>query len=99
MYETLLPGFKRHATKIINYEKGKYRGAADDICNLKYKAPKEIPVVFHNGSLYDYHFIMKELAEEFEGQFECLWENAEKYITFSVPIKKNLTMVNQLYTK
>ena len=50
---------------------GKYRGAAH-IYNLKYKTPKEIPVVFHNVSTYDYHFIIKELAEEFEGQFECL---------------------------
>ena len=25
---------------------GKYRGAAHDICNLRYKTPKEIPVVF-----------------------------------------------------
>ena len=54
---------------------GKYRGAAHNICHLKYKIPKEIPVVFHNGSTYDYHFIIKELAEEFEGQFECLGEN------------------------
>ena len=30
------------------------------------------------------------MAEKFEGQFECLGENAEKYITFSVPIKKEL---------
>ena len=49
---------------------GKYRGAAHDICNLRYKIPKEIPAVFHNGSTYDYHFIIKELAEEFEGKFE-----------------------------
>ena len=41
---------------------GKYRGAAHDICNLRYKTAKEIPVVFHNGSAYDYHFIIKELA-------------------------------------
>ena len=66
----------------------KYRGAAHDICYLRYKIPKEIPVVFHNGSIYDYHFIIKELAEEFEGEVECLGENTEKYITFSVPIKK-----------
>ena len=57
---------------------------------MKYKTPKKIPVVFHNGSTYDYHFIIKELAEEFEGQFECLGENTEKYITFSVPIQKEL---------
>ena len=51
---------------------------------------KEIPAVFHNSSTYDYHFIIKELAEEFEGQFECLEENTKKYITFSVPIKREL---------
>ena len=32
---------------------GKYRGAAHNTCNLRYKIPKEIPVVFHNGSTYD----------------------------------------------
>ena len=34
--------------------------------------------------------MIKELAKEFEGQFECLGENTEKYITFSVPINKEL---------
>ena len=42
---------------------GKYRRAADYICNLRYKTPKEIPVVFHNGSTYDNHFIIKQLAK------------------------------------
>ena len=69
---------------------GKYRGAAHNICNLRYKVPKEIPIVFHNGSIYDYHFIIKELLKESEGNFECLGENTEKYITFSVPIKKRI---------
>ena len=32
---------------------GKYRGASHNICNLRYKTPKEISVVFHNGSTYD----------------------------------------------
>ena len=67
---------------------GKYRGSAHNICNLRYKVPKEIPVVFHNGSTYDYHFIIKKLLKEFDGNFECLGENTEKYITFPVPIKK-----------
>ena len=69
---------------------GKYRGAAYNTCNLRYKIPKNIPVIFHNGSTYDYHFIIKELAREFDGNFECLGENTEKYITFSVPIKKSI---------
>ena len=67
---------------------GKYRGATHSNCNLKYKTTKKIPVVFHNGSTYDYHFIIKQLAREFKGFFECLGENTEKYITFSAPIKK-----------
>ena len=57
---------------------GKYRGAAQSICNLRYKIPREVPVVFHN-------FIIKKLAKEFKGNFGCLEENTEKYITFSVP--------------
>ena len=36
---------------------GKYRGAAHNTCNLRYKVPKKISVVFHNGSTYDYYFI------------------------------------------
>ena len=46
--------------------------------------------MFHNGSVYDYHFIIKESVKESEGNFECLGENTEKYITFSVPIKKKI---------
>ena len=73
---------------------GKYRGAAHNTCHLRYKIPKNIPVIFHNGSTYDYHFIIKELACECEGNFECLGENTEKYITFSVPIKKRIENKN-----
>ena len=57
---------------------------------MRYKVPKEIPVVFHTGSTYDYHFIIKELVKEFNGNFDCLGENTEKYITFSVPLKKKI---------
>ena len=46
----------------------KYRYAAHSICNLKYSVPKKIPIVFRNGFNYDYHFIIKELAEEFKKQ-------------------------------
>ena len=66
----------------------KYRGVAHNICNLRHKIPKEIPIVFHNGSTYDYHFIIKELVKEFDGNFKCLGENIEKYIIFSASIKK-----------
>ena len=71
----------------LDHYTGKYRGAAHRKCNLEYKVPKEIPVVFHNGSKYDYHFIIRELAKGIDGM-ECLVEDAEKYITFKVPLRK-----------
>ena len=47
------------------------------------------------GSNYDYHVIIKELAEEFKIQFICLGENNEKYITFEVPIEKEVTRIHK----
>ena len=85
---------KHHKVRDHCHYSGKYRGAAHNICNLRYKIPKEIPIVFHNGSTYDYHFIIKELVKEFDGNFECLGENTEKYITFSVPLKKKIENKN-----
>ena len=85
---------KYHKVRDHCHYTGIYRGAAHNICNLRYKVPKEIPVVFHNGSTYNYHFIIKELVKQFEGNFDCLGENTEKYITFSVPLKKKIENKN-----
>ena len=52
--------------------------------------PKETPLVFHRVSNYDYHFIIKKIINEFEGQFECIGENKEKYKKFSVLTKKEI---------
>ena len=35
----------------------------------------------------------KQLAKTFEGEFDCLEENTEKYKIFSVSIKKRIQMV------
>ena len=51
--------------------------------------PNEIPVVFRKGPNYDYHFILKELASE----FECIGENTRKYKTFSNPIEIEVTNI------
>ena len=57
--------------------------------------PNEIPAVFHNGPNQDCHLIIKELVNKFEGKFECLGENIEKYKTFSVPTEKEITGINK----
>ena len=41
----------------------KFRGVTHSICNLRDKIPKKITIIFHNGSIYDYHFIIKQLAK------------------------------------
>ena len=38
---------------------------------------------------------MKELVEEFEKQFICLEESTEKYITFTVPIEKEVARIDK----
>ena len=76
---------------------GGYRDAAHSICKLKYGVAKEISIVFYRGSFYGYHFAIKEVAEEFEKKFTCLGENTEKYITFSVPIEKEVTIIDKPY--
>ena len=52
-------------------------------------------MVFHNGSNYNYHFIIKELAEEFKKQFPCLEENTEKCMIFKVPIEKEVLRIDK----
>ena len=79
---------KYHTVRDHYHYTGKYGGFAHDICNPTYKTLKEIPIAFHNGSTYEYHFIIKKLAKEFKGKFECLGENTEKYINFSVPVEE-----------
>ncbi|XP_057308119.1 uncharacterized protein LOC130646005 [Hydractinia symbiolongicarpus] len=67
---------------------GKYRGATHAICNLKYKIPGHIPVIFHNLSGYDAHLFIRELGEKYDIQdIGCIAENTEKYISFNVKIK------------
>ena len=43
---------------------GKFRGVAHNISNLGYNIPKKVPVVFHNGSTYDYLFVIKKFEKE-----------------------------------
>ena len=42
---------------------GLYGGPAHSLCNLRYKIPSYIPVVFHNLSRYDAHLFIRELGD------------------------------------
>ena len=66
---------------------GRYRGAAHNRCNLKYRKPKFIPVVFHNLSGYDSHLFIKNLGFT-SGNIDCIPNNEEKYISFTKNIKR-----------
>ena len=59
---------KKKISKVKDYchYTEEYRDGVHSICNLKYSIPKKLSIAFHNGSNYDYHFIIKELAEEFK---------------------------------
>ena len=68
---------------------------ANSIFDLKFNMVNETSVVFQNGSNNDYHFIIKELRNEFNGKFECLGENTEKHKTFSVSIEKEVIKIDK----
>ena len=46
------------------HETGKYRGPACKICNLRNKQQNFIPVIFHNGSGYDFNLLYSELFKQ-----------------------------------
>ena len=48
---------------------------------------KNIPVMAHNLSTYDDHFIIKQLAKEFGGQFECLGKIQKNILLFQHQLK------------
>jgi len=61
---------------------GQFRGAAHNKCNLLFRKPKQLPVIFHNLSGYDSHLFIKNLGKT-QGQIDCIPNNEEKYISFS----------------
>ena len=81
---------------------GRYRGAAHNICNLKYSKPNNISVFFHNLTGYDSHLFIKKLGIT-TGAIDCIPNNEENYISFSKTIisgeykNKNGEMKNKYF--
>lgn len=62
---------------------GKKRfGAAHSKCNLNYKVPTFIPIMFHNLSGYDCHLFIKQLCSQ-DDKIDVIAQNKEKYISFT----------------
>jgi hypothetical protein len=70
---------------------GEYRGPSHVGCNINYTDSCYIPIVFHNLSGYDAHFIVKEINNIIEGKIDLLPINKEKYISFTKHI--NCSMI------
>ena len=64
---------------------GLYRGPAHSLCNLRYKIPSYIPVMFHNLSGYDTHLLIRELGGH-ASDMEVTAKNKEDYISFSIKV-------------
>ena len=66
---------------------GKYQGPAHSICNLRYKIPHYIPIVFHNLSRYDAPLFIREMGKKFDtGKIGVIAENKEKYSSFNIDV-------------
>ena len=65
---------------------GLYRGAAHSSCNLKYKIPNDIPVVFHNITGYNAHLFIRELSK-YTNRMGVIAKNIEDYISFSIKVE------------
>ena len=64
---------------------GLYRGPMHLLCNLRYKIPSYIPVVFHNLSGYDAHLFIRELGAH-TSEMGVIAKNKEDYISFSIKV-------------
>lgn len=82
-------GWGRHATKMFCQFSGKFEGVAHQSCKRAQNinpGKLEIPIVFHNLSGYDAHFVMEGLAqktseEEIPEKIEVIAKSSEKYTT------------------
>ena len=74
---------------------GILRGAAHSIYNFEYSAPREISTVFYNGSNYDFHLMIKNLAKIFcSNDFECLGKHVELYTSTFVSLDKKIKVID-----
>ncbi|XP_055377147.1 uncharacterized protein LOC129609241 [Condylostylus longicornis] len=75
---------------------GQYRGAAHNMCNLRYVDDLCIPIIFHNLSSYDSHFLIKEIVD-LSNRISVVPKNKEKYTAFTVLVNNYLLKRKSVY--
>ena len=63
---------------------GKFRGTAHNACYLMFQFTGRIPVIRHNLRGYDSHLIMQVAGKLKNKTINCIPNNMEKYISFSI---------------
>lgn len=78
---------------------GVFRGAAHSECNKKFQTSKVLPIGFHNLD-YDSHFLIEQLASQFNGFISIIPKTNEKYISFTkILYKHDLFPINNEQAK
>ena len=80
-----------------DFYSGEYRGPSHLISSLRYQQQRNIPIIIHNGSNYDFQLIIKELARKCTSKMKCLGENTETRKAFSVELEKTNSEKSRSY--
>ena len=76
------------SNKVIDHchVSGSYRGAACCACNLNFQICSHIPVFFHGFRNFDSHIICEAIGlyEDSRKGIQCIPQNMERYISFSL---------------
>jgi len=70
---------------------GKYIGHYCKTCNLNMKKPTFIPIMFHNGSRYDFAFIIKALSK-LGYALNVIPSNSERFLSFTAKIEHGVDL-------
>ena len=80
---------------------GKFREAAHNICNLRHKVPREIPVKFHVAQHTITTLLLKNQQKSLKTNLHAQVEIQKNILAFQYQLKKNIMMIlmNQLHTE
>ena len=73
---------------------GKFRGPADNKCNINLRLQKKLPIIFHNLQGYDGHLIFKEL-NNFNEDIEVIPKTIDNYY-MSIIVNRNIAFIDWL---